>query len=97
MSEPIDHEVETVEVPVTRRARVTLIGRLHWERSYHVTAIETETGWATLAPGDRFVLRAHVGVQFRSGIGVVRPGGTLDLSPISGACHGDLLYRVEPA
>lgn len=90
--------VEYVEVPVTRRARVTLIGRLRWERSYHVCVIEDADGKPLDLPsGLRFVLRPHSQAPIRSGIGLVRAhDGHIDLTAIPAAMHGDLLYRVEP-
>jgi hypothetical protein len=88
---------ETIEVPVTRRARVTLVGRLEWRRAYDVIAIATEGGRATLPPDTQFVLRPHAEAPFREGIGRVRDDLRLDIRAIPAASHGDLLYRVEPA
>lgn len=87
-----------VDVPVMRRARVTLIGRLQWERSYHVCVIEDADGKPLDLPsGLQFVLRPHSQAPIRSGIGLVRAhDGHIDLTAIPAAAHGDLLYRVEP-
>lgn len=96
-AEPVSPDGEFVEVPVTRRARVTLIGRLRWERVMHQPLFTTQDGHA-LAPqvGLRFVLRPFDGAAFRAGIGQVTADGHVDLSAIPSAAHGDLVYRVEP-
>lgn len=89
---------EFVEVPVTRRARVTLLGRLDWDRSWFTAGIVSETGGAVrLEAGTRFVLRTSATSPFRAGFGNVLSDGRLILGEIPAACHGDLVYRVEPA
>lgn len=91
-------EPETIEVPVTRRARVTLVGRLEWSRSWMSAGILNETGEPLfLEPGARFVLRPYEGAPFRAGLGNVLSDGRLILGEIPAACHGDLVYRVEPS
>lgn len=76
-------EEDTIEVPVTRRARVTLIGRVG--------------GKQELRPGDVIAARARPGASWRSGLGRVSASGGLDYRPIIGLQHEDFLYRVEPA
>lgn len=80
---------DVVEVPVTRRARVVLVGRLDWTKAICDRPPQLEDG-------DRVVVRSSQAAPFRSGVGRV-VGSGLDLTSIPAACDGDLLYRVEPA
>lgn len=89
---------ETIEVPVTRRARVTLVGRVILGGHNHL-ARWGQTEAVELKAGDVVAVRCGDAPWFRPGTGRVmaHPSGTVaDLSDITGACDGDLLYRVEP-
>lgn len=101
--EPAGAEVsddEFIEVPVTRRARVTHIGSLDWSRSFYAPRIVTKGGDDAVFLGHpvRFVLRAPgpVGSPFRAGFGQAF-GDRVELAGIPAAADGDLAYRVEPA
>lgn len=88
---------EFVDVPVTRRARITLVGKVVGEAGWPARSwVQTCAGGTALAPGDQVVVRPYLGARVRGGIGVVTHDG-LDLTGIPAACDGDLLYRVEPA
>jgi hypothetical protein len=81
---------EFVEVPVTRRARVTRIGRV---LAMGASRWSSDGQYPT---GTAVVLRPDCpGSQFRTGIGRVMLD-MLDLTAIPAAVHGALLYRVEP-
>lgn len=85
-----------IEVPVTRRARVTLIGTIAVIEP-RGTVIEF-AGDARLRPGDQFALRSSATAPWRPGLGRVHAGTVIviDLTKISCASEHDLLYRVEP-
>lgn len=77
---------ETIEVPVTRRARVTLVG------------VYDSPAMARLREGDTIVLRPEVSEPFRAGTFRVPATWTLDdvRYGIPGARVFDFIYRVEP-
>lgn len=93
---------ETVEVPVTRTARVTFVGHVRELRPGMFT-------FSDFVPvkdfdrGSRFVVRPTkgIGYPFRPGIGTVRTieGSwyTADTMEIAAFATGDYLYRVEDA
>lgn len=91
---------ETVEVPVTRRARVALVGRAILDRSPLHPARWCrlcQTHPVKLAPGDLVALRSAAAAPFRHGFGQVMPAGDhIDVSGVTCPTEGDLLYRVEP-
>lgn len=77
-----------IEVPVTRRARVTRIGVLGadgWRASPEAPDLES---------GDVIALMRYG--SWRRGLGRVTDRGQLDLRGIIGPSEGDTLYRVEP-
>lgn len=93
--QPAMGDGEFVEVPVTRRARLALVGRLIAGRS-PLLARWGQTEPVALTAGDLVVVRCDAGAPFRPGLGLVVPGDVVDLSGIVSAADGDLLYRVEP-
>lgn len=83
-----------IEVPVTRRARVVLVGRVsRVMASYYALICDRPP---QLDEGDQVVVRIGPSAPFRTGVGRV-VGAGIDLTGIPTACDGDLLYRVEPA
>ena len=100
MSEP-----ETIEVPVTRTARVALIGQAFAVNHlrvgigrFYLSGVDART---VIGPLCKFVVRSQpsAGYPFRSGIGIVQrvdPDGILaDTSAIQAFCDGDFVYLVE--
>lgn len=93
-------EVETVEVPVTRRVRVRLIGQAHYVRP-GMFQLKAFTPITAFCPPCRFVVRPTMteGSPFRSGIATARhiEGAyyTGDTSAIPAFCSGDYVYLVE--
>ena len=85
---------DTIEVPVTRRARTTRVGKLVMGSGYlfiQWIGIDSER----LAPGDEVACRGPGG-WWRNGTARVAPGGDVDFRRIVAACDGDDVYRVEP-
>lgn len=79
---------ETVEIPVTRWSRVTLVG------------VYDSPAMAQLSDGDEIVFRpsTKAGAPFRAGTYRVHAGWHVRdvLGRIPTACVGDYVYRVEP-
>jgi hypothetical protein len=85
---------EFVEIPVTRRARVTRIGVLSYDGLLYVKMDPGEQ----LIRGESIVCKAPgVGGSFRPGVGRVTDAGGVMIAGIAGASEGDFVYRVEPA
>lgn len=87
---PEPPEPETIEVPVTRRARCTLVGTL----DLNCRAGVVWCGAERLKPGDEVACRG-VGHWWRTGTTRVMPNGDVDFRRIVAACTGDAVYRVE--
>ena len=96
---------ESVEVPVTRQAPVTLIGRVRIEGAQLLMVIEPAQASPTLDDGDTIMLRQCPipGSHWRAGSLRVHaiPGGPfIDIcgpvtDGIPAACDGDWAYLVE--
>lgn len=88
---------EYVEVPITRRARVSLIGTvdLHIDGRLlvHLKPGELlrDDDWLVVRP-EHGPFRAGIARVFRDHLG--KPA--VNFFPIAAATYGDLLYRVDP-
>lgn len=87
-------EDEFIEVPVTRRARVTRVGVLSADGL--LLYVRRDRDAAPLMSGDLIACKVPGAPGwFRPGVAGVLDTGGITLAGISGASDGDIVYRVE--
>lgn len=77
-----------IDIPVTRRCSTSRIGILRIDGARRWI----ENDGPGLIIGELFAIRAPHG-GWRTGVAIATPD--LDLSAITAACDGDIVYRVE--